>query len=442
MIERILIANRGEISLRAIRTIKEMGKKSIAIYSTGDRGAHYLKQADLSICVGPAKSIESYLNIPQIIAAAEISGADAVFPGYGFLSENQQFVEICHHHNINFIGPSVRVMELMSDKAKAKDVMREAGVPVIEGNKGALSGISEAKKLAKGIGYPVILKASAGGGGKGMRVVEKEEQMESLFFACENEAVNAFANGELYMEKFIQNPRHIEVQILADKHGNVIHLGERDCSMQRRHQKLIEETPATVLDEKQRQNLLDVAVKAAKFIKYENAGTFEFLVDKNNNFYFMEMNTRLQVEHPVSEYVSGLDVVEWMVRIAQGETLPKQEEINLKGHAIECRITAEDPETFMPSPGKITKWIAPGGRNVRVDSHAYSGYIIPPYYDSMIGKLIVWGENREKAIEAMKRALDEFKVEGIKTSVPFHQKMMVNKDFLTNNYDTKYLDSL
>jgi acetyl-CoA carboxylase biotin carboxylase subunit len=441
MIERILIANRGEISLRAIRTIKEMGKKSIAIYSAGDKGVEYLKQADLAICIGPSKSIDSYLNIPAIIAAAEISSADAIFPGYGFLSENQQFVDICRHHNINFIGPSVRVMELMSDKAKAKDVMREAGVPVIEGNKGALSGISEAKKFAKKIGYPVILKASAGGGGKGMRVVEKEDQMESLFFACENEAVNAFANGELYMEKFIHNPRHIEVQILADKHGNVIHLGERDCSMQRRHQKLIEETPATVLTQEQRDELVNVAVKAAKFIKYENAGTFEFLVDKNNNFYFMEMNTRLQVEHPVSEYVSGLDVVEWMIKIAQGEKLPKQQDIVLNGHSLECRITAEDSVTFAPSPGKITKWIAPGGRNVRVDSHAYSGYVVPPHYDSMIGKLIVWGKDREEAISTMKRALDEFQVEGIKTSIDFHKKMMLNQDFITNNYDTKYLDS-
>jgi len=441
MIERILIANRGEISLRAIRTIKEMGKKSIAIYSKGDKGIRYLKQADIAICVGPAKSMDSYLNIPSIIAAAELSGADAIFPGYGFLSENQQFVEICHHHNINFIGPSVEIMEMMSDKAKAKNVMRDAGVPVIEGNKGALSGISEAKKIAKKIKYPVILKASAGGGGKGMRVVEKEEDMESMFFACESEAINAFADGSLYMEKFIQNPRHIEVQILADKHGNVIHLGERDCSMQRRHQKLIEESPAVVLSESQRQKLLDTAVNAAKYIKYENAGTIEFLVDKDNNFYFMEMNTRLQVEHPVSELVSGLDAVEWMIRIAQGEKLPKQKDINLKGHAIECRITAEDPETFAPSPGKITQWITPGGRNTRVDSHAYTGYSIPPYYDSMIGKLIVWGENRDKAITTMKRALDEFEVQGVKTSIPFHQKMMDNKDFTTNNYDTKYLDS-
>lgn len=441
MIERILIANRGEISLRAIRTIKEMGKKSIAIYSKGDKGVRYLEQADISICVGPAKSMDSYLNIPSIVAAAELSGADAIFPGYGFLSENQQFVEICHHHNINFIGPSVRIMEMMSDKAKAKNVMRDAGVPVIEGNKGALSGISEAKKIARQIKYPVILKASAGGGGKGMRVVEKEEDMESMFFACESEAINSFADGTLYMEKFIQNPRHIEVQIMADKHGNVIHLGERDCSMQRRHQKLIEESPAVVLDDKQRQNLLDTAVNAAKYIKYENAGTIEFLVDKDNNFYFMEMNTRLQVEHPVSEFVSGLDVVEWMIRIAQGEKLPKQEDITLKGHSIECRITAEDPKTFAPSPGKITQWIVPGGRNTRVDSHAYTGYFIPPYYDSMIGKLIVWGENRDKAIETMKRALDEFEVQGIKTSIPFHQEMMVNEDFITNNYDTKYLDS-
>ena len=441
MIERILIANRGEITQRAIRTIKEMGKQSIAVYSEADKTALYLKKADISICIGPEKSTNSYLSIPSIMAAAELSSADAIFPGYGFLSENQQFVDICNYHNLSFIGPSVKVMELMSDKSKAKDVMREAGVPVIEGNEGTLKNASEAKKIAKKIGYPVILKASGGGGGKGMRVVEDESQMEKMYQACQNEAVNSFSNGDLYIEKFIKDPRHIEVQLLADKHGNVVHVGERDCSMQRRHQKLIEETPAMFLSEEQRQKLLSSAVQAAKFINYESAGTIEFLVDSEANFYFMEMNTRLQVEHPVSEYVSGIDIVEWMIKIAQGEKLPPQESFTLKGHSIECRITAEDPKTFAPSPGKITKWIVPGGRNVRVDSHAYEGYSIPPYYDSMIGKLIVWGEDRKRAIETMKRALDEFDVEGIKTSVSFHKAMMRNKDFVENNFNTKYLDS-
>lgn len=440
-IERILIANRGEIALRAIRTIQEMGKQAIAIYSSADKDAHYLDIADAKVCIGGAKSSESYLNIPAIMSAATLFDADAIFPGYGFLSENQHFVEICAHHGIEFIGPSSDVMIMMSDKSKAKDVMKQAGVPVIMGSDGALKDYKEAQKVAKQIGYPVILKAAAGGGGRGMRIVESESLLQNLYLAAESEAVSAFGDGTIYMEKFINQPKHIEVQILADKHGNVVHIGERDCSAQRRQQKLIEETPAVVLDEEVRQRLLQTAVKAAKHIGYVGAGTFEFLLDSNNkDFYFMEMNTRLQVEHTVSEMVSGLDLVEWMIRIAQGEKLPSQDEITFNGHSIECRITAEDPVKFYPSAGKITQWIVPGGANVRLDSHAYSGYVVPTFYDSMIGKLIVWGENRQRAIAKMKRALKEFKVEGIKTTIPFHLKMMNNADFLDSKIYTKYLE--
>jgi len=438
-IEKILVANRGEIALRAIRTIKEMGKQAIAVYSTADKDALYLQHADASICIGGAKSSESYLSIPAIISAAEISGCDAIFPGYGFLSENQTFVEVCKHHNIKFIGPSVDSMVLMSDKSKAKEVMKKAGVPVILGSEGALESVEEAKKLAEQIGLPVIVKASAGGGGRGMRVVEKMEDLEKSFLAAESEALSAFGDGTLYMEKYIKNPRHIEVQVLGDSHGNVVHIGERDCSMQRRHQKLIEESPAIALDDKTRARLHEVAVKATKYIGYENAGTFEFLLDADKNFYFMEMNTRLQVEHCVSEMVSGIDIIEWMIRVAEGEKLFDQSALTFRGHAIECRITAEDPVKFIPSPGKITKYIIPGGRNVRMDSHAYQGYSVPPHYDSMIGKLIVWGETRERAIKKMKQALSELQIEGIKTVRDFHLHMMENEDFIENRFDTNYL---
>lgn len=442
-IQRILIANRGEIALRAIRTIQEMGKQAIAIYSTADKNTHYLDVADAKVCVGGDKSSQSYLNIPAIMSAAELFDADAIFPGYGFLSENQNFVEICAHHNIEFIGPSSEVMVLMSDKSKAKDVMKEAGVPVIMGSDGALKDYKEAQKVAEEIGYPVILKAAAGGGGRGMRVVEKPELLKNLYLAAESEAVSAFGDGTIYMEKFIRNPKHIEVQILADKHGNVVHIGERDCSAQRRQQKLIEEAPAVVLKEEVRQKLLETAVKAAKYIGYVGAGTFEFLLDANyEDFYFMEMNTRLQVEHTVSEMISGLDLVEWMIRIAEGEKLPPQESITFKGHSIECRITAEDPEKFYPCPGKITKWVSPGGANVRLDTHAYGGYSVPMHYDSMIGKLIVWGHDRQEAIIRMHRALKEFCIEGIKTTIPFHIKMMENKDFHNSAIHTKYLEQV
>jgi len=439
-IKRILVANRGEIALREIRTIKEMGKEAVAVYSTADKGSEYLKLADAAICIGDGPSSKSYLNIPAIIAAAEISDCDAIFPGYGFLSENQHFVEICSHHNIKFIGPTPEVMVLMSDKSKAKDVMIAAGVPVVPGSDGAIDDIADAKERAKEVGYPVILKAAQGGGGRGMRVVEEESYLENAFLAAESEAVTAFGDGTIYMEKFIKGPRHIEVQIMADAHGNVLHIGERDCSMQRRHQKLIEESPAVVLTQEVRERLWDAAVRATKFIKYEGAGTFEFFLDANLDFYFMEMNTRLQVEHTVSEMVSDLDLVKMMIEIAEGKELPAQETIILKGHSIECRITAEDPIKFLPCPGKIISWIAPGGKDVRIDTHAHAGYIVPMIYDSMIGKLIVYGKTREEAIARMHRALSEFSVTGIKTTIAFHKKMMENPDFINNNFNTKYLE--
>lgn len=439
-LKRILIANRGEIALRAIRTIQEMGKEAIAVYSTADKDAAYVQIADGAICIGAPKSADSYLNIPAIIGAAEISGCDAIFPGYGFLSENQHFVEICGHHNLKFIGPTAEVMVMMADKSKAKDVMIAANVPVVPGSDGAVTSMEDAKARAKVVGYPVILKAAAGGGGRGMRVVEEESYLENAFLAAESEAITSFGDGTIYMEKFIKNPRHIEVQVLADSHGNAVHIGERDCSMQRRHQKLIEESPALALKEETRQALHEAAVRATKYINYEGAGTFEFLLDANNDFYFMEMNTRLQVEHTVSEMVSGIDMIEWMIRIAEGEELFDQSEVKLKGHSIECRITAEDPVKFLPNPGKIQEWIAPGGLGVRIDTHAYAGYIVPPTYDSMIGKLIVYADDRPKAIAKMARALKEFTISGIKTTIPFHIDMMQNQDFRNNDFDTKYLE--
>lgn len=438
-IKRILIANRGEIALRAIRTIKEMGKEAICIYSTADKDALYLKYCDASICVGGPKSNESYLNIPSIISAAELCGADAIFPGYGFLSENQNFVEICERHNIKFIGPSVEAMNVMSDKSKAKQVMKRAGVPVIPGSDGAVKDVNMAKELAEEMGYPVILKAAAGGGGRGMRVVEKAADLEKAYWSAESEATSAFGDGTMYIEKYIKNPRHIEVQIIGDSFGNVIHIGERDCSMQRRHQKLIEESPAVILEPKTREKLLDTAINAAKAIGYEGAGTFEFLLDDYQNFYFIEMNTRLQVEHCVSEMCSGEDIIRHMINVAEGKPLPKQEEIKFKGHSIECRITAEDPKTFTPCPGKITRYSAPAGANVRMESHIYQDYSVPPFYDSMIGKLVVWAPTRAMAVQKMKCALQELIVGGIKTTKDFHISMMENPDFINNKFDTNYL---
>jgi acetyl-CoA carboxylase biotin carboxylase subunit len=439
-IKRILVANRGEIALRAIRTIKEMGKEAVAVYSTVDKGNEYLNLADAAICIGDGLSSKSYLNIPAIISAAEISQCDAIFPGYGFLSENQHFVEVCEHYRYKFIGPTTDVMMLMSDKSKAKAVMISAGVPVVPGSDGAITNMDDAKTRAKDIGYPIILKASQGGGGRGMRVVEAEDSLENSFLAAQSEAMTAFGDGDIYMEKFITKPRHIEVQIMADSHGNVLHFGERDCSMQRRHQKLIEESPAQILTQEVREKLLEAAVRAAKFIRYEGAGTFEFLLDADLNFYFMEMNTRLQVEHTVSEMVSDSDLVKMMIEVAEGKELPSQDTITLKGHSIECRITAEDSIKFLPNPGTIISWVAPGGKDVRIDTHAYAGYTVPMIYDSMIGKLIVYGKTREEAIARMHRALSEFTVTGLKTTIPFHKKMMENPDFIANNFTTKYLE--
>jgi acetyl-CoA carboxylase biotin carboxylase subunit len=440
-LNKILIANRGEIALRALRTIKELGKKAIIVYSNADKDASYIKMADQAIAIdSPDKKTNSYLDIEAIISAAKNSGADAIFPGYGFLSENEDFATACEQNGIKFMGPRAETMVLMGDKSKAKDVMKEAGMPVIIGSNGALKDVADAIQLAKEIGYPVIIKAAAGGGGRGMRVVEAEVDLESLYQSAEREAKSFFGDGTLYMEKYIKGPRHIEVQVVGDSHGNVIHVGERDCSLQRRHQKVIEESPATILDEVTRERLLSTAVKAAKYIKYEGAGTFEFLVDSSRNFYFMEMNTRLQVEHTVSEMVSDLDLIELMINVAEGKELPAQESIVLKGHSIECRITAEDPKTFFPSPGKVTKWMLPGGKDVRTDTHVYQDFTITPYYDSMIAKLIVYAETREKAIKKMYRALNEFQIEGIKSTLPFHREMMLNPDFHSNNYDTKYIE--
>jgi len=440
-IEKILVANRGEIAQRAIRTIKELGKKAVAIYSSADKNASYLQQADEAICIGPEKSKDSYLNIPAIISACEISEADAVFPGYGFLSENQAFVEICKLHEINFIGPSAELMAMMSDKSKAKDVMAKSGVPVIPGgSESIVKDVSHAKAVAKEIGYPVILKASAGGGGRGMRMVEEESQIKNSFLAAEAEAVTGFGDGTIYIEKFIRDPRHIEVQVMGDKHGHAIHFGERDCSLQRRHQKVVEEAPALFLSEETRANLLATAVKATKAIKYYGAGTFEFLVDDDQNFYFLELNTRLQVEHTVSEMIADVDMVELMIKVAEGGHLPAQEEIEIRGHSIECRIAAEDPNRFIPCPGVVKTWNIPGGKDVRLDSHVYAGYEVPQFYDSMIGKLIVKADTRKKAIAKMKRALGEFEVEGINTTIDFHKKIMDNKDFKDNNFNTGYLE--
>lgn len=440
-IKRILIVNRGEIALRAVRTIQDMGKEAVVIYSTADKDVHYLDIADVKICIGGPKSSESYLNIPAIITVVELFKIDAIFPGYGFLSENQNFVEICENHGIIFIGPSHHVMSLMSDKSKAKDAMRDAGIPIIQGSDGTIKTFKDAQKVAKKIGYPVIIKAAAGGGGRGMRVVDSESNLKNAILAAESEALGAFGDGSIYIEKFIRNPKHIEVQVLADKYGNVLHIGERDCSTQRRQQKLIEESPAVVLSDSVRNRLLQTALKAAASIKYEGAGTFEFLLDENReDFYFMEMNTRLQVEHTVSEMVSNLDLVELMIRVAEGEKLIKQKDVHIKGHSIECRITAEDPDKFYPCPGRITSWITPGGGNVRLDTHVYAGYTVPMFYDSMICKLIVWAEDRPKAIARMRRALKEFKVEGIKTTIPFHIKMMDNEDFINSKIHTKYLE--
>jgi acetyl-CoA carboxylase biotin carboxylase subunit len=441
MFKKILIANRGEIALRIIRTCREMGIKTVAVYSTADKDSLHVKFADEAVCIGGPKSQESYLNIPHIMAACEITNADAVHPGYGFLAENAKFAQICADHGIKFIGPTPDMINKMGDKITAKETMIKAGVPVVPGGEGLLESIDAAKKLAKEIVYPVIIKATAGGGGKGMRVVWNESEIEKAFNDAKMEAAASFKNDGLYMEKFVEEPRHIEIQVAGDQFGNVCHLSERDCSIQRRHQKLVEESPSPFMTPELRQRMGEAAIKAAAAINYESVGTIEFLVDKHRNFFFMEMNTRIQVEHCVTEEVVSYDLIKEQIKIAAGEKISgKNYEPQL--HAIECRINAEDPyNDFRPSPGKITVLHTPGGHGVRVDSHVYAGYVIPPYYDSMIGKLITVAQTREEAINTMYRALSEYVIEGVKTTIPFHLQLMQNEDFRKGNFTTKFLES-
>ena len=443
MFKKILIANRGEIALRVIRACHELGIKTVAIYSTADEFSLHVKFADEAVCIGPPSSSDSYLNIPRIIAAGEITNSDAIHPGYGFLSESAEFSKICSENGFHFIGPDSDMIMSMGDKATAKKTMKLAGVPVIPGGEGVLSDVSEARLLAKKMGYPIMLKATAGGGGRGMRLVNEENELSDLYDVAYQEAYTGFGNGDLYIEKFIQEPRHIEIQILADTFGNVIQFGERDCSIQRRHQKLIEESPSPAVDDKLRKKMGDAAIAGAKAINYVGVGTIEFLLDKNKNFYFMEMNTRIQVEHPVTEMVTGVDLIKQQIRVHAGENCPNYNpNYKLRGHSIECRINAEDPaNNFRPSPAKITNFHMPGGKGVRVDSHAYSGYVIPTYYDSMIGKLIVHAKNRRRAINRMQRALEETIIDGPKTTIPYHQKIMENEDFISGKFDTSFLDS-
>ncbi|WP_339625892.1 acetyl-CoA carboxylase biotin carboxylase subunit [uncultured Maribacter sp.] len=440
MFKKILIANRGEIALRVIRTCKEMGIKTVAVYSKADEESLHVRFADEAVCIGPAASSESYLKIPNIIAAAEITNADAIHPGYGFLSENSKFSRICAEHEIKFIGASGDQIDKMGDKATAKETMKEAGVPCVPGSEGLLKDVADAKKIAKKMGYPVMIKATAGGGGKGMRAVLSEDKMEELFDSAVNEATAAFGNGGMYMEKLIEEPRHIEIQIVGDQYGKACHLSERDCSIQRRHQKLTEETPSPFMTDKLREAMGDAAVKAAEYIKYEGAGTIEFLVDKHRKFYFMEMNTRIQVEHPITEQVIDYDLIREQILVAAGVPISGKNYLP-KLHSIECRINAEDPyNNFRPSPGKITTLHIPGGHGVRMDTHVYSGYSIPPNYDSMIAKLITTAQTREEAINKMKRALDEFVIEGIKTTIPFHRQLMDHPDYLAGNYTTAFMN--
>jgi acetyl-CoA carboxylase biotin carboxylase subunit len=441
MFKKILIANRGEIALRIIRTCKEMGIKTVAVYSTADKDSLPVRFADEAVCIGPPVSSKSYLSIANIIAAAEITNADAIHPGYGFLSENEKFSEICQQHGIKFIGALPEQIAKMGDKATAKATMIAAGVPCIPGSVGLVESLEDAIVQAKQIVYPVIIKATAGGGGKGMRIVWKEEEMEALWNSAKQEAAAAFGNDGIYMEKYIEEPRHIEIQIAGDQHGNACHMSERDCSIQRRHQKLVEETPSPFMTDDLRQRMGEAAIKATKAVNYEGVGTVEFLVDKNRDFYFMEMNTRIQVEHTITEEVINFDLIKEQIKIAAGETISGKNYFP-QMHAIQCRINAEDPfNDFRPSPGLITTYHCPGGHGVRIDTHAYSGYTIPPNYDSMISKLIVVAQTREEAILKMRRALDEYIIEGIKTTIPFHQKLMMNEDFCNGNFTTKFMET-
>ena len=441
-IGKLLIANRGEIALRILRSCRELGIATVAVYSTVDRHALHVQLADEAVCVGEAPSSRSYLNVPNILAAATSRGADAIHPGYGFLAENADFAEKCLDHGLIFVGPSPASILAMGDKSTAKITMQQVGVPTIPGSEGLLEDPAEAAALAAAMGYPVMIKATAGGGGRGMRLVPEAGQLETLFRAAQGEAEAAFGNPGLYMEKFIDRPRHVEVQVLADRHGNVVHLGERDCSIQRRHQKLLEEAPSPGLDPDLRRRMGEAAVAAARSIGYEGAGTVEFLVDRGGGFYFMEMNTRIQVEHPVTEMVTGIDLIAEQLRIAGGEPISvRQDQIHISGHAIECRINAEDPRhNFRPAPGRITGWLPPGGPGVRIDSHVYTGYEIPPFYDSLIGKLIVWGVDRDHAIRRLRRALSECAVTGIPTTIEFHLALLDRREFQRGEVWTKFVE--
>ncbi len=440
MFDKILIANRGEIALRVIRTCKEMGIKTVAVYSTADADSLPVRFADEAVCIGPPMGKDSYLNIPRIISAAEITNADAIHPGYGFLSENAEFSQVCSDYRIKFIGASADMINSMGDKATAKATMEKAGVPTIPGSKGLLASIEQGKSIAKEMGYPVLLKATAGGGGKGMRIVNEEKGFQKAWDSARQEAGASFGNDGLYLEKFVEEPRHVEIQIVGDKNGKACHLSERDCSIQRRHQKLIEETPSPIVSQELRDKMGQAAIKGAEAIGYEGAGTVEFLVDKHGNFFFMEMNTRIQVEHPITEEVTDYDLIKEQIKVAAGEPISGRNYYPQK-HAIECRINAEDPaKDFRPSPGRITHLHLPGGHGVRVDSHVYAGYTIPPYYDSMIAKLIVSAKTREESIIKMKRALEEMVIEGIKTTIPLHIRLMEDENFKSGNYTTKYLD--
>ena len=439
-IGKVLIANRGEIALRIIRSCRELGIATVAVYSSVDKDALHVQLADEAVCVGEALSSKSYLNIPNILAAATSRGADAIHPGYGFLAENDKFAEMCRDHGLTFVGPSPHAIRSMGDKSTAKSTMQSVGVPTVPGSEGLLSSTSQAAALAEEMGYPVMIKATAGGGGRGMRLVPDASQLESLYKAAQGEAEAAFGNPGLYMEKFIDRPRHVEVQVLADRHGNVVHLGERDCSIQRRHQKLLEEAPSPALDPDLRRRMGEAAVAAARSINYEGAGTVEFLLDRSGGFYFMEMNTRIQVEHTITEEVIDYDLIKEQIKLAAGEKISGRNHFP-KLHSIQCRINAEDPDrNWAPSPGRITDYHAPGGHGVRVDTHAYAGYMIPPHYDSMISKLIVVAQTREEAITKMQRALDEYIIEGVKTTIPFHQRLMKNQRFRDGDFTTKFLE--
>ena len=442
MLNKVLIANRGEIAVRIIRACRELGIKTVSIYSEADKDSLHTRLADESVCVGPAQSSKSYLNIKNILEAASLTGADSIHPGFGFLSENSKFAKICEESNIKFIGPSHEIIDLMGNKSNAKELMKKAGVPVVPGSDGSVRNLKEATEISEKIGYPVMIKASSGGGGKGIRLVSKKEELKEAYNIVKQEAKVSFNDDEIYIEKFIENPRHVEIQVLADEYGNCIHLGERDCSMQRRNQKVLEESPSTILDESLREKMGDAAIKAVKASKYSNAGTIEFLVDKYKNFYFMEMNTRIQVEHPVTEWITGVDLVKEQIRIASGEVLRyRQEDINFNGHSIECRINAENPEKgFRPCPGQIKDLNLPGGNGIRIDTAVYNGYTIPPVYDSMIAKIIVHAENRKEAISKMKRALEECVIDGIDTNIDFLYKILENESFESGNFDTSFIN--